>query len=70
MQKINKDTMYLIRFLEAHYNDVWLFPLLKKMLFNQFNDIKMAAKVTLASALNRHQRRKLCRVKRDDLVIY
>ena len=39
MQKVNNDLSYLIQFLDAHYNDLWLFPLLKKM----FNDMKMAA---------------------------
>ena len=30
MQKINNDLRYLIQFLDARYNDLWLFPLPKK----------------------------------------
>ena len=36
---------------------------------DQFNDMKMAVEVQLSSALNRHQGRQLCCVKRDDFVI-
>ena len=71
MQKINNDLRYLIQFLDVRFNDLWLFPLLKKTLSNQFNDtcMKMAAEVKLISASNMHQRRQLCCVKREDLVI-
>ena len=47
MQKINNDLRYLIQFLDARYNDFVLFPLPKKRFSNQFNDIKMAAEVTV-----------------------
>ena len=60
--------MYLIQLLKARYDDLWLFPLPNKTLYNQFNDMKMAAEVKLASALNRHQVRQLCCVKRYYLV--
>ena len=50
MQKINKDLRYLIQFLDARYNDFWLFLLPKKTLFNQFDDMEMAAEVKLVSA--------------------
>ena len=69
MQKINNDLRYLIQFLDARYNDLCLFPLPKKTLSIQFNDMKMAAEVKLVSALNMHQARQLCCVKREDLVI-
>ena len=69
MQKINNDIRYLIQFLDARYNDVCLFPLPKKTLSNQFNDMKMAAEVKLASDLNKHKGRQFCCIKRDDLVI-
>ena len=68
MQKINNDLGYLIQFLDARYNDFWLFPLPKKT-SNQFNDMKMAAEVKLACTLNRHQGRQLCCVKKNDLII-
>ena len=45
MQKINNDLRYLIQFLDARYDDLWLFPLPKKTLSNQFNNTKMAAEV-------------------------
>ena len=67
MQKINNDLSYLIQFLDARY-DLWLYILPKKTLSNQFNDMKMAADIKLASALNRHQGRQLCCVKREDLM--
>ena len=69
MQKSNNDLRYLIQVLDAHYNDLWLpfFP--KKTLSYQFNDMKMAAEFKLVSALNMHQGRQLCCVKREDLVI-
>ena len=69
MQKINNDLRYLIQFLDARYNNLWLFPLPKKTLSNQFNDMKMAAEVKLVSASNMHQGRQLCCVNREDLVI-
>ena len=69
MQKINNDLMYLIQFVDPRFNDLWLFPLLKKILFNQFNDMKMSAVVKLVSASNMHQDRQHCCLKRDDLVI-
>ena len=69
MQKINNDLMYLIQFLDARYNDLWLFPESNKTLSNQFNDMKMAAEVKLVSASNMHQGRQLCCFKREDLVI-
>ena len=69
MQKINNDLRYLIQFLDARYNNLWLFPLPKKTLSNQFNDMKMAAEVKLVSASNMHQARQLCCVKREDLVM-
>ena len=69
MQKIINDLRYLIQFLDACYNDVWLFPLPKKTLSYQFNNMKMAAEVKLFSALNMHQGRQLCCIKRKDLVI-
>ena len=54
MQKINNDLRYLIQFLEARYNDLWLIPLPKKTLFNQFNNTKMAVEVKLVSVFNMH----------------
>ena len=69
MQKINNDLRYLIQFLDARYNDLWLFLLLKKTLSNQFNNTKMAAEFQLVSAFNTDQGRQLCCVKREDLVI-
>ena len=60
----NNDLRYFIHFLDARYNDLWLFSLLKKTLSNQL----MAAEIKLASALNRHQVRQLCYIKRDDLL--
>ena len=60
MQKINNDLRYLIQFLDAGYNNLWLFPLSTKTLSNQFNDMKMAAEVKLVSASNMHQGRQLC----------
>ena len=45
MQKINNNFRYLIQFLDARYDDLWLFPLPKKTLSNQFNNTKMAAEV-------------------------
>ena len=69
MQKINYDLRYLIQFLDGLSNDLGLFPFPKKTLFDQFNDMKMTVEVKLASALNRHQGRKLCCIKRDDLEI-
>ena len=69
MQKINNDLRYLIQVLDARYYDSWQLYLPKTTLSNQFNDMKMAAEVILASALNRHQGRQRCCVKRDDLVI-
>ena len=68
MQKINNDLRYLIQVLSARYNDLWLFPLPMKTLSYQFNGMKMAAGVKHTSALNRHQVRQLCCVKRDDLL--
>ena len=59
MQKINKDLRYLIQILDARYNNLWLVPLPKKTLSNQFNDMKMAAEVNLVSASNMHQGRQL-----------
>ena len=67
-KKINNDLRYLIQFLEARYHDLWLVTFPKKTLSYQLNDMEMAAEVKLASALNRHQGRQLCCVKRDDLV--
>ena len=69
MKKINNELRYLIQFLDARYNDLWLFPLSKKTLSNQFDNTKMAAEVKLVSAFNMHQGRQLCCVKREDLVI-
>ena len=69
MQKINNDLRYLIQFLDARNNDLWLFPLPKKTLSNQLNNTKMAAEVKVASAFNMHQGTQLCCVKRKDLVI-
>ena len=69
MQKINNDLRYLIQFLDARLNDLWLFSLPKKKLSNQFNNTKMAAEVKPVSAFNMHQGRQLCCVKREDLVI-
>ena len=71
MQKIKNDLRYLIQFLDAGFNDLWLFPLPKKTLSNQLNDIdmKMALEVKLVSATNMHQSRQLWCVKREDLVI-
>ena len=40
MQKINKYLRYLIQFLDARYNNLWLFPLPKYTLSYQFNDTK------------------------------
>ena len=60
MQKINNDRRYLIQFLDARYNNLWLFPLPKQTLSNQCNDMKMAAEVKLVSASNMHQGRQLC----------
>ena len=65
MQKINNDLWYLIQFLDARYNDLWLFSLPKKTLSNQFNNTKMAVEVKLVSAFNMHQGIQLCCVKRD-----
>ena len=64
MQKLNNDLRYLIQFLDARYNELWLFSLPNKTLPNQFNAIKMAAEVKLVSALNMHRGRQLCCVKR------
>ena len=69
MQKINNDFRYLIQFLDARYNDLWLFPQPKKTLSNQFNNSKMAAEVNIVSAFNMHQGRQLCSAKRENLVI-
>ena len=69
MQKVNNDLMYLIQFLDARYNDLWLFPLLKKALSNQLDNTKTAAEGKLVSAFNMHQGRQLCYVKRKDIVI-
>ena len=69
MQKINNYHTYFIQFLDARYNDLWLFSVPKKTLSSQLNDMKMAAEVKLVSALNIHQGRQLCCIKRDDLVI-
>ena len=60
MQKINEDLRYLIQFLDARYYNLWLFPLPKKTLFNQFNDMEIAAEVKLVSASHMHQGRQLC----------
>ena len=60
MQKINNDPRYLIQFLDARYDNLWLFPLPKQTLSNQFSDMKMAAEVKLVSASNMHQGRQLC----------
>ena len=60
MRKFNNDLRYLIQFLDARYNDLWLFLLPKKTLCNQLNDMKMAAEVKLVSASNMHQGRQLC----------
>ena len=49
--KINNDLRYIIQFLDARYNDFKLFPLPKKTLSNQLNDMKMAAEVKLASVI-------------------
>ena len=70
MQKINNDLRYVIQFLDAHLNDLWLFPFAKKTLSNRLNDTKMAAEIKLDIALNIHQDRQLCCNKREDLVIY
>ena len=51
MQKFNNDLRYLIQFLDARYNDLWLYLLQKKTLFNQFNDMEITAEVKLVSAL-------------------
>ena len=59
MHKINNDLRYLIQFLVARYNNLWLFPLPKLTLSNQFNDMKMAAEVKLVRASNMHQGRQL-----------
>ena len=48
MQNVNNDLRYLIQFLDARYTDLWLFPLPKKTLCNQFNDMKMAAKLNFS----------------------
>ena len=64
MQKINNDLRYLIHFLDARYNDLWLFPFPKKTLSYQFNETKMAAEVKLVSAFNMRHGRQLCCVKR------
>ena len=69
MHKINNDLMYLIQFLDARYDDLWLFPLPKKTLSYQFNNTKKDVEVKLVSAFNMHQGRQLCCVKREDLVI-
>ena len=61
--------MHLFQFLDTRYYDLWLFPLPKKTLFSQLNDIKMAAEVKLVSAFNMHQGRQFCCVKREDIVI-
>ena len=61
--------MYLIKFLDGRSNNLWLFPVPKETLSNQFIDMKMTAEIKLASFLNRHQGRQLCYVKRDDHVI-
>ena len=45
------------------------FPYQRKRCLNQLNNMKMAIEVQLASALNKHQVRKLCCVKREVLVI-
>ena len=68
IQNINNDLRFLIQFLDERYNDFWLLPVPKTTLYNQCNDMKMAAEVKLASALNRHQGRQLCCVKKNDLV--
>ena len=68
MQKINNDLRYLIQFLDARYNDLWLF-FSPKTLSNEFNYMKMAAEIKLASALNKHQVRQLYCVNRDDVVL-
>ena len=69
MQKIINDLRYLIQFLDARYNDLWIFPLPKKTLSNKFNNMKMAAEVKLISAFNMYEGRQLCSVKKKDLVI-
>ena len=69
MQNVNNDLRYLIQFLDARYNDLWLFPLPKKTLSNQFDNTKMAAEVELVSAFNIYQGRQLWCVKREYLVI-
>ena len=50
MHKIYFDLKYLIHFHDVHFNDLWLFPCTKKMLYAQFNDIKMTSAVKLANA--------------------
>ena len=69
LQKINYDLRYLIQFLDGRSNYVWPFPFPKKTISDQFNDMNITVEVKLASALNRHQGRQLCCVKRDDLEI-
>ena len=41
----------------------------QKTLSNEFNYMKMAAEIKLASALNKHQVRQLYCVNRDDVVL-
>ena len=65
MHKINYYLRYLIQFLDGRCNDLWLFPFPMKTLSDQFNGMKMK----LASALNIHKSRRLCCIKREDLVI-
>ena len=48
MQKINNDLMYLIQFLDARYNHLWLFREPNKTLSNQFNDTKWLRKLNLS----------------------
>ena len=69
MQKVNNDLRYLIQFLDARYNVLWLLSLLKKTLSNQFSNTEMNAEVKLVSAFKIHKGRYLCCVKREDLVI-
>ena len=69
MQKINNDIRYLIQFLDARYNDLWLFSLPTITLSNQFNNMKKTVEVKLGNALIMHQGRQVCCVKREDLMV-
>ena len=56
----------LFSFFDIRSNYLWLCFVHMIKLSDQLNDMKMAAEVKHASALNRHQGRQLCCVKRYD----